>query len=164
MIRPTVPSGCTSRRVLAAAALAIAVFGLGAPARAATFIVNDTTDAVDAAPGDGVCLTAAGQCTLRAAIRQANALAGPDTIVVPAGTVVLTLVGTGEDAAVTGDLDIMATWSSRVPAPARPSWTGAGSTVSSTSWPGRSRSPASPSATARRPSAQTGAASGIRGP
>ncbi len=106
MIRPTVPSGCTSRRVVAAAALAIAVFGLGAPAGAATFIVNDTTDAVDLTPGDGSCLTAGGQCTLRAAIQEANALAGADTIVVPAGTFVLTLAGAGEDAAATGDLDI----------------------------------------------------------
>ena len=52
------------------------------PARAASFIVNNTTDAADFAPGDGVCETAAGNgiCTLRAAIREANALAGDDTI------------------------------------------------------------------------------------
>ncbi|MBM4425155.1 MAG: CSLREA domain-containing protein [Chloroflexi bacterium] len=51
------------------------------PARAASFIVNSTADAVDVAPGNGVCETAtAGQCTLRAAIQEANALAGDDSI------------------------------------------------------------------------------------
>jgi len=69
--------------------------------------VNATIDGVDANPGDTVCQTVnAGECTLRAAIMEANALAGPDDVVVPAGTYVLTIAGQGEDAAVTGDLDI----------------------------------------------------------
>src|SRR5438093_12159986 len=76
------------------------------PAAAATFTVNDTADAVDAVPGDGSCATAASTCTLRAAIQEANANVGPDTIVVPAGTYLLTIAGQGEDAAATGDLDI----------------------------------------------------------
>jgi hypothetical protein len=49
----------------------------------ATFIVNDAGDAADLSPGNGACDTgsAAGdQCTLRAAIQEANALAGDDTI------------------------------------------------------------------------------------
>ena len=41
-------------------------------ARGATFQVNSTSDEDDAAPGDGACATASGQCTLRAAIQQAN--------------------------------------------------------------------------------------------
>ncbi len=53
-------------------------------AYAATFDVNDAGDAGDVAPGDGVCdsdeVTPGPQCTLRAAIEEANALAGPDTI------------------------------------------------------------------------------------
>jgi len=53
---------------------------------AATFNVNSITDAHDATPGDGVCATAALTCTLRAAFEEANALAGPDTVNVPAGT------------------------------------------------------------------------------
>ena len=61
------------------------------PVDAATFTVDSTADAEDANPGDGVCATAAGPCTLRAAIQEANALPGLDTIVVPAGTYVLTL-------------------------------------------------------------------------
>src|SRR3989442_3029018 len=77
-----------------------------APAAAATFTVNDTADAVDAAPGDGSCATAGGTCTLRAAIQEANAHTGADTIMVPAGTHLLTIPGRGEDAAGTRCLDI----------------------------------------------------------
>jgi CSLREA domain-containing protein len=47
-------------------------------------------------------------CSLREAIIAANASPGDDTIALPAGTYVLTITGTGEDAAVTGDLDIFA--------------------------------------------------------
>ena len=36
-------------------------------ASAATFRVNDASDAVDLTPGDGVCATAGSVCTLRAA-------------------------------------------------------------------------------------------------
>ncbi len=74
--------------------------------RAATFVVNDVTDAVDMTPADNMCLTAGGKCTLRAAVQQANALAGHDTIMLPAGTYKLTISGRCEDAAATGDLDI----------------------------------------------------------
>src|SRR3989442_10007543 len=76
------------------------------PAAAVTFTVNDTADGVDAIPGDGTCATAAGTCTLRAAIQEANANAGLDTIMVPGGTYLLTIAGQGEDGAATGDLDI----------------------------------------------------------
>src|SRR5438094_4578830 len=78
--------------------------------QAATFTVNSTIDAVDASPGNGKCATSTalrGVCTLRAAIMEANALAGgPHTIVLPAGTYELTLLGAGENNAATGDLDI----------------------------------------------------------
>src|SRR5213593_4296317 len=87
--------------LLTLASLLLAV----APAAAATFAVNDTADAVDAVL-DGKCATAGGTCTLRAAIQEANALPGPDTITVPAGTYLLTIEGQDEDAAVTDDLDI----------------------------------------------------------
>lgn len=49
-------------------------------AQAATFTVNSTDDAGDSSPGDGMCATGGGVCTLRAAIEEANALAGSDTI------------------------------------------------------------------------------------
>jgi hypothetical protein len=80
----------TSRRF----AIAIAATLAGAaPAAGATFAVNSTTDAVDAAPGDGTCETASGDgvCPLRAAIMEANALAGADVVTVPAGTYAIDL-------------------------------------------------------------------------
>jgi CSLREA domain-containing protein len=74
----------------------------------ATFTVNSTADVNDAHPGNGICETAPGNgvCTLRAAIREANALVGADTINLPAGIFFLTIAGAGEDAAISGDLDI----------------------------------------------------------
>jgi len=56
------------------------------------FTVNDLGDAVDATPGNGVCATAGGVCTLRAAIQEANALTAcsPMTITITAtGTIAL---------------------------------------------------------------------------
>lgn len=55
------------------------------PASAETFLVNSTRDEGDAEPGDGICATEAGLCTVRAAVDEANALAGPDEIVIPSG-------------------------------------------------------------------------------
>jgi CSLREA domain-containing protein len=78
------------------------------PASAATIVVNSTSDATDANPGDGVCRTSAGTCTLRAAIQEANALPGTDTIQVPAGTYVLTIPPANDNTADTGDFDITA--------------------------------------------------------
>ena len=72
----------------------------------ADFIVNSTLDEVDAAAGDGVCATAGGDCTLRAAIQEANALTGARVITLPAGTYTLTIAGRGEFDAATGDLNI----------------------------------------------------------
>jgi CSLREA domain-containing protein len=92
------------------------LLGSLAPGRAAmwvraapgvSFTVNSTADADDAFPGDGDCETGPGNgiCTLRAAIREANAFAGADTITLPAGTYTLTLVGS-DDIGAAGDLDI----------------------------------------------------------
>ncbi|HEX8191139.1 MAG TPA: Calx-beta domain-containing protein [Pyrinomonadaceae bacterium] len=47
---------------------------------AATFTVNSTGDGADSNTSDGVCNDGAGNCTLRAAIEQANATPGADTI------------------------------------------------------------------------------------
>lgn len=79
---------------------------LTAPLFAVDFVVDSTADEVDASPGDGSCATASTTCTLRAAIQEANALAGSDTITVPAGVFKLSITGASEDAAATGDLDI----------------------------------------------------------
>lgn len=45
-----------------------------------TYLVNSTLDTPDAAIGDGVCNDGNGNCTLRAAIQEANAGAGHDII------------------------------------------------------------------------------------
>jgi uncharacterized repeat protein (TIGR01451 family)/CSLREA domain-containing protein len=47
-----------------------------APVVPVNLIVNSTLDTVDAVPGDFVCLTAGGVCTLRAAIQESNASVG----------------------------------------------------------------------------------------
>jgi CSLREA domain-containing protein len=76
------------------------------PTPASGFVVNTTADTQDAAPGNGTCADAAGACSLRAAITEANALAGADTITVPAGTYTESLVAGNEDANAGGDFDI----------------------------------------------------------
>ncbi|MDP8992965.1 MAG: hypothetical protein M3N31_07965, partial [Actinomycetota bacterium] len=48
-------------------------------AAALTFVVNSTGDQADAV-GNGVCATAAGTCTLRAALSEANRNPGHDTV------------------------------------------------------------------------------------
>jgi CSLREA domain-containing protein len=98
-----------ARAVLSSLAFLAVGALLPVAAHAATFVVNSTADVVDAAPGNGVCATAGNVCTLRAAIQEANALAGaPHTIVLPAGTYTLTIPGRNEGAAATGDLNITA--------------------------------------------------------
>lgn len=88
---------------------------VAAPGSAATFTVDSTVDAVDRNPGDGVCASTLGGCTLRAAIHETNALAGPDVLALPTGMYLLTIlpvfdtVGETEDPANDdsgGDLDI----------------------------------------------------------
>lgn len=54
-----------------------------AAAEAKTIVIDSTADQPDSTPGDGACRTAAGGCTLRAAIQEANANNNPseqDTI------------------------------------------------------------------------------------
>ncbi len=68
------------------------------PIRAATFTVTKTADTAD-----GICDA---DCSLREAVIAANASSGADLITIPAGLYALTLGGTGENAAATGDLDI----------------------------------------------------------
>ncbi|MFM9962035.1 MAG: beta strand repeat-containing protein [Planctomycetaceae bacterium] len=73
----------------------------------AAFTVDSPADAPDANPGDGIAADAMGRVTLRAAIQEANALTGGDTITLPAGTYSLVQFGAGENAGATGDLDIL---------------------------------------------------------
>jgi len=73
---------------LAAACVAAAVLAAPArPAHAATFTVISALDNPDASPGNGSCSIGppVAVCTLRAAIQEANALAGTDTIILDIG-------------------------------------------------------------------------------
>ncbi len=89
--------------------LSTVIFGVSViPAAAVDFVVTLTDDQVDSNPGNGVCSVdgTPGNCSLRAAIQEANHLAGSDRITIPAGIWYLDLTGEGEDSAATGDLDI----------------------------------------------------------
>lgn len=98
------------------------MIGSAAIAGAATFKVNQREDAPDINPGDGICsagLTTINpkteqirerlaNCTLRAAIMEANALPGADKILLGWGKYPLTRAGYGaETAGYSGDLDIV---------------------------------------------------------
>jgi hypothetical protein len=78
------------------------------PAYGASSEFSGAFTAVDICPGGVVTTTAdsgvAG--TLRSCIIWANGNPGADTLTVPAGTYNLSIAGTGEEAATTGDLDI----------------------------------------------------------
>lgn len=95
---------------LTLAALGVAFATILAPIASAApttvFTVNSTADEVDNAIGSGGCQTASGFCTLRAAIQEANFAGGSHGIILPSGTITLTIAGTGEDNSATGDLDI----------------------------------------------------------
>ncbi|MCB0047058.1 MAG: hypothetical protein KDD92_16660 [Caldilineaceae bacterium] len=83
----------------------------------ADFLVDTPLEGGDATPGDGLCATAEGACTLRAAVQEANALPGRQSIALPAESHMLNLdpaesqlfvnaAAVNEDAALSGDLDI----------------------------------------------------------
>lgn len=82
---------CSWTRLCRAATIALAATVLTPSAvHADTYLVDSTDDLPDASPADNVCATAPpAACTLRAAVMQANAHFGADTIDVPAGTYVL---------------------------------------------------------------------------
>jgi CSLREA domain-containing protein len=101
---------------LSVAIVAVSLVGLlpsGANAGVAPpLVVDSLRDEVDANPGDGQCDTGgagtpSNVCTLRAAVMEANASSDTTTILLPEGVIQLTLHGANEDAAATGDLDIL---------------------------------------------------------
>ncbi|VAW84988.1 hypothetical protein MNBD_GAMMA16-355 [hydrothermal vent metagenome] len=101
---------------------AILFIGFTSAASAVTFNVDSSADAIDAALSEPACSSViftgttppARSCTLRAAIMQANATLGPDTIILPAGNYTLSLrrvssantFGLTENNTAAGDLDI----------------------------------------------------------
>ena len=76
----------------------------------ADYIVNTIEDGADVAPGDATCATSQGRCTMRAAIEEANAQSGRQTIALGYETYELqgaldvqddtTIVGLGADASI----------------------------------------------------------------
>jgi hypothetical protein len=82
----------------------------------ADFLVDSHAEGGDAVPGDGLCATADGVCTLRAAVQEANALAGQQSIALSRAVYMLNVYDPNEpaptvepfpeDNAATGDLDI----------------------------------------------------------
>jgi CSLREA domain-containing protein len=99
-------------RIALLALLAVVAIGLAPAAPALVFIVTSTADAVDVNPGDGICDSnpspSVQVCTLRAAVQEANASAGVDTIGLGEGTYSLTIAGI-EELAAAGDLDANST-------------------------------------------------------
>ena len=109
---PPQRGGWRDRFVVSIAAVAVVLAAVGGltSASASTgvvLVVDSTVDAVDAAPGDGACATAAlVSCTLRAAIQESNALPGADTITLPAGMYELAIPPLNQNLADNGDLDV----------------------------------------------------------
>src|SRR5690349_16236106 len=95
--------------------LALAYISLAAASAwgaAKTYTVNSTADVANATSTSPNCAIAGSSaCTLRAAIQASNNNSpgnGANTILIPtAGTYFLTIPGRNEDAAATGDLDIL---------------------------------------------------------
>jgi uncharacterized repeat protein (TIGR01451 family) len=84
-----------------------AVGTVAATASAASFTVNDSTDAPLSTPSGTACVsTDAGGCTLRAAIQAADNTGGASTITLPAGDYTLTIPSTAAADPSTGDLDV----------------------------------------------------------
>ncbi len=108
-------SSASSRQY--ACLLAVPVFLatlLGGPrGAAAQFVVNTFVDAADYNLTDGRCdciddaVMAGDQCSLRAAIQNANLVTGPTTIILSAGTYGMTVSGGGENNCVAGDFDLL---------------------------------------------------------
>jgi len=101
-----------SARWASKALLPLVLAAAGADAR--VFVVDAERDGADSQVGDGICADATGACTLRAAIQEANALAGADEIWLQPWSpdapisyrIDIGAAGNGEDHAATGDLDI----------------------------------------------------------
>jgi len=95
------------RVVALVGAIGLAAMALTACQSPNSLQVTSTTDAPDRAVGDGVCASAAGECTLRAAVQEANARAAGARIELgSAQRYVLDVAGAREEAAASGDLDI----------------------------------------------------------
>ena len=93
------PTRASGRRLSYLALISLAFLAAPGVASATTFTVARTDD-----PTPAPCSS---DCSLREAVIAANAGSGGDTIVLRAGVYRLMIPGTGEDAAATGDLDLL---------------------------------------------------------
>lgn len=74
--------------------------------KAVSFVVNTTDDTIDANIGDGMCLDSQGECSLRAAIMQANILGTDEVIYLARGAVYELTLNNDIDTHADNDLDI----------------------------------------------------------
>ena len=98
-----------ANRVTVGLAIGVLLLALAAPPSAhaaATWIVNSASDAGDSSVGNGICATSTGACTLRAAIQEANALAGPDTIEFAIGSGLQTIAAASQLPTITSPVTI----------------------------------------------------------
>ena len=93
------------RRVLTAGTLLMLAMFVATLA-AVTFTVNSILDQPDDLTIPGTCHTAAGTCTLRAAVMQANNSSVAVTITVPPGAYTLTIKPQGANGDSRGDLNL----------------------------------------------------------
>jgi len=84
-------SGRSKNGALQVVGCVLAAFLFVTPGGASTWTVNDLEDAIDIDPGDGMCETASGTCSLRAAVMEANARPGDDIVIVSEGIHRLTI-------------------------------------------------------------------------
>jgi uncharacterized repeat protein (TIGR01451 family) len=109
LLRSSTGIGQRRQAVVALVGAAIAWLGTAGAAHALDLVVDTFGDSAGIA-FQGCITSVPGDCTLRGAIIRANAVSGPHTIALPAGTYVLNIknpTSTNEDAAQTGDLDIL---------------------------------------------------------
>ena len=97
-----------ARKALGAAAALLAVLACASVAHAASFTVDDTTDAPLAGAASTTCVSndSLGGCTLRAAVQAADNATGASTITLPSGTYTLAIPSAGPGDPSTGDLDV----------------------------------------------------------
>lgn len=99
--------GVPKRRLPRLVAALLVVAGPAAAAADQTYVVDSVLDQVDDDLVDISCHTAAGTCTLRAAVMQASVMPGDTTIQLPAGTYLLTRLPSGANGPDSGDLNLV---------------------------------------------------------
>lgn len=94
------------RRAISVCGLACLLLTFGAAAAQTTYVVDTPLDDVDIVPGDGLCLTPNGNCSLRAAFMEANANSGIVNIVCNVAQPIVLTIGGSDDTCLAGDLDV----------------------------------------------------------